>query len=106
MIVLGDLVTTIQSDYTVAGQYSFTVPSGVSTLTASVWGAGGAGGDQLGATGGGGGYVEASLTVTPGDHLVSGRRWYQSRRRWRIKFHSPRFSLSSYYRWSWRRWCF
>ncbi len=64
-----DATTTLQDDYTIAGEYTFTVPAGVNVITASLWGAGGAGGDQSGAKGGGGGFVEASFAVTAGETL-------------------------------------
>lgn len=64
-------------DYTSAGSYSFTVPAGVYTLTATVVGGGGGGGgtdgngDQhAGGSGGSGGkYVNQSISVTPGQVL-------------------------------------
>ena len=65
----GDQTTTIQSDFNTAGTYTFTVPTGVSLLTVEMWGAGGAGGDQSGAKGGGGGFVEASFAVNGGEVL-------------------------------------
>jgi len=65
-----DLTTTLQDDFTLAGEYVFTVPNGVTILTADVWGAGGAGGDQSGAKGGGGGFVGISFAVTGGEQLM------------------------------------
>ena len=54
----------------------FTVPNGLTQLTAKLWGAGGGGGDHGGngtsceaVGGGGGGYVEAEMTVTGGQTL-------------------------------------
>lgn len=53
-----------------AGAHPYTVPAGVSTLALHAWGAGGASGNQQCATGGGGGYVHASVPVTPGEQLT------------------------------------
>ena len=55
--------------FTTPGVQSFTVPSGVTSVTVTAWGGGGAGGNQLGATGGGGGYLKATLSVTPNETL-------------------------------------
>jgi hypothetical protein len=51
------------------GEYVFSVPAGVTELSVRMWGAGGQGGNQLGASGGGGAFVEATLPVTPGAQL-------------------------------------
>ena len=64
-----DAATTVQDDYTTAGEYTFIVPNGVTLMTANLWGAGGAGGDQSGAKGGGGGSVEVSFAVAVGETL-------------------------------------
>jgi hypothetical protein len=59
--------------YTCTGQdQTFTVPTGVTSLRVKLWGAGGAGASVswAGAVGGGGGYTEAVLTVTPGQTLT------------------------------------
>ena len=53
--------------YTGADQ-SYTVPSGVTSVTISMWGAGGAGG-AAGGYGGGGAYVNGTLAVTAGMSL-------------------------------------
>ena len=53
--------------YTGANQ-SWIVPPGVTAPTILLWGAGGAGGDV--ATGGGGGYCEATIAVTAGETLT------------------------------------
>lgn len=66
----GDAQSNTNTDFTVAGEYTFTVPAGVTTLSADMWGAGGAGGDQSGAKGGGGGFVAVSFAVTPGEPLT------------------------------------
>ena len=52
------------------GEHTFTVPSGVSELLVRAWGGGGQGGNQNGATGGGGAFVQARLPVTPGEALA------------------------------------
>jgi hypothetical protein len=55
--------------YTTAGSYVFTVPSGVSSLTLEVIGAGGKGISNGGGGGGGGGYASGVYSVTPGATL-------------------------------------
>lgn len=56
-----------------AGNTSWAVPSGVTSLTIKAWGAGGGGGagngNASGGDGGGGGYAKSVVTVTPGDNL-------------------------------------
>jgi hypothetical protein len=58
--------------YNVSGTYSFTVPSGVSSVTVQCWGAGGAGGGVTsngiygGAGGAGGAYASKIVSVTAG----------------------------------------
>lgn len=52
---------------------TFTVPSGVSSITVQAWGAGGGGGrgdTQSGAAGGGGGFVQGTFEVTPEGELT------------------------------------
>lgn len=60
------------STYTSSG--IFVVPSGVTSVTAKVWGAGGGGGaassNKVGAAGGGGAYAESTLSVTAGTTLT------------------------------------
>lgn len=62
-------------DYTGADQ-SFVVPAGVTSVTLKLWGAGGAGGSRApiaymdAAPGGGGGFTEGTLSVTPGETLT------------------------------------
>ncbi|RME14994.1 MAG: hypothetical protein D6797_07645, partial [Bdellovibrio sp.] len=54
---------------TLTSNGTFTVPPNCTTITVKVWGGGGAGGGKFNHTpgqGGSGGYVEATLTVTPG----------------------------------------
>lgn len=56
-----------------AGEYEFVVPQGIDVITAKVWGAGGGGVQNpsgIGKTGGGGGFAQADLTVTPGEVLT------------------------------------
>lgn len=59
--------------FTSQGAGTYTVPSGVTSLTVKMWGAGGGGGGGAatgaGGAGGGGGYSTATLTVTPGETL-------------------------------------
>jgi hypothetical protein len=60
--------STFSTVYTYAGvNQSFTVPTGVSLLQVSVWGAGGCGGN--GGPGGAGAFVQGLLSVTPGQQL-------------------------------------
>lgn len=58
--------------YTGAGQ-SWTVPAGVTSIYAKIWGGGGGGGSHsgwsYGAAGGGGGHTRGTITVTPGSTL-------------------------------------
>jgi hypothetical protein len=66
------------SNYTTAGTYSFTVPSGVTSLTVSVYGSGGGAGAcdnngdaWVGGGGGSGGYItNTSIAVTPSETLT------------------------------------
>lgn len=65
--------------YNAAGSRTFTVPTGVTSLTVKLWGGGGGGGaggagggtagTNAGGAGGGGGYVTATLAVTAGEVL-------------------------------------
>jgi hypothetical protein len=54
--------------YTGAVQ-QWTVPSGVDTIRVKMWGGAGGGGPYLGDIGGGGGYTQFELAVTPGESL-------------------------------------
>lgn len=65
-----DATSANQDDFTNDGEHTFTVPAGVYSLTASMWGGGGAGGEQLLALGGGAGFVEVVFPVTPGETLT------------------------------------
>ncbi len=60
--------------YTTQGSSSFTVPSGVTSITVEMWGGGGGGGggaaSAAGGAGGGGGYVTSTHTTTPGESLT------------------------------------
>jgi hypothetical protein len=51
------------------GEHVFVVPAGVGEVRARLWGGGGQGGNQAGATGGGGAFAEARVPVTPGETL-------------------------------------
>lgn len=59
--------------FTSQGAGTFTVPSGVTSLTVKMWGGGGGGGgggsNAAGGAGGGGGYTTATFTVIPGETL-------------------------------------
>ncbi|MDB5177099.1 MAG: hypothetical protein JWN75_767 [Candidatus Saccharibacteria bacterium] len=59
--------------YTSQGTSSYTVPTGVTSITVKAWGAGGGGGagggTGAGGAGGGGGYVTTTISVTPGETL-------------------------------------
>lgn len=57
-------------DFTTPGESTFVVPAGVQSIQFELWGAGGAGGSQSGATGGGGAYVLGEFGVTPGETLT------------------------------------
>lgn len=60
------------AEYEVAGEYEFSVPSGVEAITGKAWGAGG-GGTQaggIGKSGGGGGFAQCTCGVTPGETLT------------------------------------
>jgi len=57
------------------GDQTFTVPAGVTTIYAKMWGAGGAGGNQggwnlPGSAGGAGGFSIGAIAVTPGQQLI------------------------------------
>lgn len=61
--------------FTSQGPNSFTVPSGVTSLSFKAWGGGGGSGaggsgSATGGAGGGGGYVASTITVTPGETLT------------------------------------
>jgi hypothetical protein len=49
------------------GDQTFVVPSGVSQITAKIWGAGGS---SYHGAGGAGGYTQASVSTTPGENLI------------------------------------
>jgi len=57
----------LESDYTTPGEHSFVVPAGVNQISVKMWGAGGAGGTQLVATGGGGAFVSFTMGVSEGE---------------------------------------
>lgn len=62
-----------QSQNYTSGSHTFTVPDGVTTINAMVWGAGGGGSkanlSQKGTGGGGGGFASGTIAVTPGSTL-------------------------------------
>lgn len=65
----------ITQSYTVPGNFSFTVPQGVTSITIEAWGGGGRGGSKNSGTdgtggGGGGAYSRDIITVTPGESFV------------------------------------
>lgn len=71
--------TTVLGTYTSAGTQTFVVPAGVTSLTVSVWGGGGRGGERTsivgfgageGGGGGGGAYSMQTISVTPGQTLT------------------------------------
>ncbi|NHM00839.1 GEVED domain-containing protein [Flavobacterium difficile] len=74
-VLLGTIKSYGQSpfiDNTPNGTETFVVPAGVTSITASVWGAGGGGGGSSlngegGSGGGGGGATTLTIAVTPGD---------------------------------------
>jgi len=60
--------------FSTAGNGSYQVPSGVTTVTVKAWGGGGGGGvgsgsSGSGGNGGGSGFAQADITVTPGETL-------------------------------------
>ena len=74
-VVAGNTGTANQVIYNTAGTASYTVPTGVSSLTVKAWGAGGGGGGGSGSTGaggngGGGGFSQSTITVTSGETLT------------------------------------
>jgi hypothetical protein len=74
-VVGGNSGTANQVVYQTPGTSTFTVPTGVTSVTVQAWGAGGSGGNGSSGTGsggggGGGGFARATLTVTPGESLT------------------------------------
>ena len=67
-----DAIDTLPTfhEFTVDGEYRLPLPPEVSRIAIQLWGAGGAGGSQAGATGGGGAYVSAELSVIGGEILT------------------------------------
>lgn len=61
--------------YNTQGSDSFIVPSGITSITVKVWSGGGGGGaggsSSAGGAGGGSGYVNATISVTPGETLTT-----------------------------------
>jgi len=64
------LAQTSPQTYNVPGNYTFTVPTGVTTVTIEVVGGGGSGGGNGTGGGGGGGYAKGAYSVVPGATLV------------------------------------
>jgi len=58
---------TVQSFTSTGSTQSFTVPTGVTSISVKAWGAGGGGGGLAGAAGGGGSYATSTISVTPGE---------------------------------------
>lgn len=58
-----------QQVLTTPGEHRFVVPSGITELLVRAWGGGGEGGNQSGATGGGAGFIQGRVPVTPGEAL-------------------------------------
>ena len=74
-VVGGYTGTQNQLVYGTSGSSSFTVPTGISSITVKAWGAGGSGGNGssstgTGGAGGGGGFAQATLSVTGGTSLT------------------------------------
>jgi len=66
-LAIASFAQTSPQDYTSDG--TFTVPTGVNTITVEVVGAGGKGPNNGGGGGGGGGYAKGTFSVTPGSTL-------------------------------------
>jgi hypothetical protein len=64
----------VSQSYSTEGTDTFSVPSGVTSVTVKMWGAGGGGGAggslSDGGNGGGGGFTQATLSVTPLEDLT------------------------------------
>lgn len=67
IIALGINAQSGSQSFTATG--TFIVPSGVTTISIELLGAGGSGGGNGGGGGGGGGYASGIYTVTPGDSI-------------------------------------
>ena len=71
-IAIGTTFSQIVENFNIAGNGSWVVPAGVSSVTVEVWGAGGgssganSAGNGSGSGGGGGGYARSVISVTPG----------------------------------------
>ena len=66
----GQDLQSVVSVFDQPGESIFTVPNSVQTLYIDMWGAGGAGGTQLGATGGGSAHASFSYSVSAGDQIT------------------------------------
>jgi len=70
-ILIGNVFAQVSPQtFTNPGNYTFTVPGGVNTLTIELVGAGGQGGSNGTGGGGGGGYSKGAYAVTPGATLA------------------------------------
>ncbi len=63
--IIFDYATASNGQTSANGQYTWTVPAGVTSVKVKAWGAGGA----VANLGAGGGYTESIITVTPGENL-------------------------------------
>lgn len=72
--ISGVTVTCYQTQFTTPGNYTWTVPAGVTSINVTAIGGGGGGGGMwgasAGATGGAGAVVKSTLGVTPGQVLM------------------------------------
>jgi len=55
--------------FSTQGASTYTVPTGVTSMTVKMWGGGGGGGETGGGAGGGAGYVEGTVAVTQGEQF-------------------------------------
>jgi hypothetical protein len=75
VLTVKGFTTCVTNRWTASGVYTVTVPAGVSQMVAKLWGAGG-GRAAHSPNGGGGGYVQKTMAVTPGQvfTVVVGQR--------------------------------
>lgn len=71
---IGGMNCTGGTSYTSAGNFTYTVPASVTSITVKMWGGGGGGGaagnaSAPGPYGGGGGYTQATISTTPNESL-------------------------------------
>ena len=72
---LGDLGNAGTATFSTKGSSSWTVPSGVTSITVKAWGAGGGSGSSnlsgySSGAGGGGGFAQGTISTTPGESLT------------------------------------